>query len=432
MSIHLKIEQLSDVTKQQIDEDTNLNYTHVIKRSGKQIFKTYHFHSITDEHCIIPFSYCLTNYPSCRKKRSEYYPFTTEATKCIAIPRPEQREIIKESISQLKSTGSTMISAYPGFGKTCCSIILACKIKLRVLVIVNKVLLMTQWKDSITAFSPDASICCLTPAIIKKKKNIPECDFYIVNAINIPKLDKKFLHTVGNVIVDEAHLIMAESLSRSLHCLQPRNLIGLTATPYRPDGLDTLLTLYFGSHRIIRKLAREHIVYTVNTGFKPIVKFTNDGTMNWGSVLDSQASDTGRNKIITDIVANHPDRNILIMVKRVSQGEYLNKTLIHNNERVDTLLGKSQTFDKDARVLIGTTQKVGTGFDHNRLDMLILAADVDEYFIQYLGRIFRTKEGIPIVFDLVDDNYTLQKHFKSRCSVYTEHGGTIRQYNPPS
>ena len=74
--------------------------------------------------------------------------------------------------------------------------------------------------------------------------------------------------------------------------------------------------------------------------------------------------------------------------------------------------------DPEAKVLIGTNSKVGTGFDHPKLNTLILAADVEEYYVQYMGRIFRTKEGTPIIFDMVDNNPTLEKHFKT-FEIYT-------------
>ena len=93
-------------------------------------------------------------------------------------------------------------------------------------------------------------------------------------------------------------------------------------------------------------------------------------------------------------------------------------------------MGSNQEFDKKARILIGTISKIGTGFDHPSLDALMLAADVEEYFIQFLGRCMRTKEVEPIVFDLVDNYTVLKKHFNTRRSVYQEHGGIIKLYKP--
>ena len=87
--------------------------------------------------------------------------------------------------------------------------------------------------------------------IISKKDE--KSHFFIINAQNVEKLPKDFFKDVGSVIVDEAHMIMAETLSKSLQYVSPRYLLGLTATPYRPDGLDILLQLYFGKYKIIRE-----------------------------------------------------------------------------------------------------------------------------------------------------------------------------------
>ncbi len=53
-----------------------------------------------------------------------------------------------------------------------------------------------------------------------------------------------------------------------------------------------------------------------------------------------------------------------------------------NINHVATLFGSNQKFDKNCKVLIGTSAKIGTGFDFDKLDTLLLAADVVEYYIQ--------------------------------------------------
>ena len=118
-----------------------------------------------------------------------------------------------------------------------------------------------------------------------------------------------------------------------------------------------------------------------------------------------------------------------MLVKRVSQGEYLCNKLRETGENVTSLYGNNQLFDESARILIGTCQKVGVGFDHPKLDTLMLAADIEEYFVQYLGRVFRIKDTEPVVFDLVDDNGILKKHFKTRRGVYQTHGGVVKNYH---
>ena len=98
-------------------------------------------------------------------------------------------------------------------------------------------------------------------------------------------------------------------------------------------------------------------------------------------------------------------------------------------EDVTSLIGTKQSYEINSRILIGTCSKVGTGFDHPKLDTLLLAADVEEYFIQYLGRCMRTRDNLPVVFDLVDDNSILLKHYKTRVGVYEKHGGVIKPLN---
>ena len=114
------------------------------------------------------------------------------------------------------------------------------------------------------------------------------------------------------------------------------------------------------------------------------------------------------------------------MVKRISQGEYLYENLLEKGQSVTALFGKNQTFDVESRVLIGTCSKVGVGFDHPNLNTLLLAADVEEYFVQYLGRVFRTRDVEPVIIDLLDKNKILTKHFSTRRNIYQNHGGIIK------
>ena len=156
---------------------------------------------------------------------------------------------------------------------------------------------------------------------------------------------------------------------------------------------------------------------------------TVQGRVNWGAILDAQSKNEERNELIIRIIQSYPQRNFLVLIKRVVQGEYLLKRLQELNEHVTDLIGNNQEFDQSARILIGTCQKVGVGFDHSKLDTLLLATDIEEYFIQYLGRVFRTQESEPVIFDLVDENKILQKHFSTREGVYIQHGGTIKNFS---
>lgn len=422
MSCKLLVDSLTDEQKAKVDEELMIEVeasNFAAGPFGQSAPKKYIYpYEIVGEHVFLPFFYAYNNLSIERPKRR-----TDSKMKLDFIfdLREEQKEVKKEAINILNKRGSVLISLGCGMGKTFTSTYIACKIQLKTLVIVNKVVLMKQWKESILKTCPEARI-----QLISTKSKLKDADFYIINAINVPKMGAEFFETMQTLIVDECHLIMAELLSKCMQYIFPRYLIGLSATPYRPDGLTKLLDVYFGEYKIIRELYRYHVVYKINTGFKPKVELTRAGKVNWGSILDSQANSPERNEMIIDIVKEHPDRHFLILVKRITQGEHLLQRLEEEGEYVDSLLGKSQEFNEKTRILVGTTSKVGVGFDWPRADALLLAADLQEYFIQYLGRVFRRRDMTPIVFDLVDDNKILKRHYTERGRVYKKHGGEIK------
>ena len=378
---------------------------------------------VGEDYVYIPFSYgrtCAGGPYECPGRKS----FPELKCKFDGSLRPHQKEVKTEAISHLNKYGSTMISCYCGFGKTCLAIYIATKIKLKVLIITHRIVLINQWKAAIARFCPTATIQVLT-----SKSVMNDCDFYIMNASNVPKHDSEYYKDIGFTIVDEAHLIMAEGLSKCLQRIVPRYLLGLSATPYREDGLNILLDLYFGKRKIYRKLYRKHNVYKVQTKFVPTVEFAANGRVNWGVILDTQANDDERNEMIIRLVKYFPERVFLILCKRVTQGKYLVKRLSDEGEDVTSLIGNQQEYEQKSRILVGTSSKAGTGFDHPRLDAMILASDIQAYFIQFLGRCMRTQEVVPMVFDIVDKNPILDKHYKVRRSVYLEHGGTIKDFS---
>ena len=337
--------------------------------------------------------------------------------------RDEQKVVKRESIDHLNKYGSSIIAACTGFGKSCTAVYIATKIKMRTLIITHRIVLVSQWKKVLEKFCPDAKVQILTV-----KSKMEDCDFYIMNAINVPKHNVDFYRSIGFVMVDEIHCIMAEGLSKCMTRLTPRYVLGLSATPYREDGLNILLDLYFGTRKIYRKLYRPHKVYKIQTSFVPTVELAKNGRVNWGVVLDSQANNAERNEMIVRLVQYFKDRVFLILCKRVDQGEYLVKRFEEVGEDVTSLIGKNQEYEQKSRILVGTASKTGTGFDHARLDAMVMASDIQAYFVQYLGRVFRRKDVVPLVFDIVDKNPILERHFNVRRATYLEHGGGIRDF----
>ena len=380
---------------------------------------------VKDNKAYIPFRWALNNIPNSSRTSREN--LSKISVKFNSTLRDIQKEIKDECVDSLNKKGCVLISLYPGAGKTCLSIFLSSRIGLKTLIICHRIVLIEQWIKAIERFIDNPKIGFVKPSLsAKKMEQVKNCDFLIVNAQNVKTLGEEFFKDVGLVIIDEIHCILAESLSESLGYLSPRYMIGLSATPHRPDGLDKLLDFYFGEeNKITRQLYHPHVVYKVDTG----IEYEEDTKTEWCAMISSQCLHEKRNNFIVNIVLHFKDRHFLVLCKRVDQAKYIAKSLEDEKENVSLMTENVNTFDENSRIIIASVQKVGVGFSHDILDSLIIASDLEEYFIQYLARVMRSKEVKPIVFDLVDNNKSLKRHFTERKKVYQEAGGVIHNFN---
>ena len=420
MSVKLYLDNLTVEQRENIYNDLVVIVGNAVEYGGQE--RIVYPYLLTDKELILPHNYASTVLKQNRPPREQYGSTNNDF---ICELREKQIVVKKEAMSIMGKNGSVLISAHTGFGKTATAISIYSSCKLKTLVIAHRIVLINQWKDSFEKFCPSAKVSILKPD--KADKN-DGSDVWIVNAENVPKFPDNFFDKIGLVIADEVHALMAENLSRSLTRVFPRYLLGLSATPYREDGLNKLLDIYFGTQKIIREMKREHIVYKINTGFSAPMEKSKTGRLNWNAVLDWQSKHIERNQLIVDIVCYFATKKFLILVKRIEHGNILLNLLKEKGIEATSMLGTQKKFDKDARVLIGTTNKLGVGFDHPNLDALCLATDVEGYFIQYLGRVFRREDVVPIILDFVDKNPILEKHFETRVEVYEKSGGKIKNF----
>ena len=421
MSIQSNTHVLTNEQKSSIVKDLEIEH----KKGGNyrqnapiQIIRPYHVHNSTGI-VTLPYYYGRNVLGLMPRARDSYPEVNMVFTGAL---RDYQMNVKRDAIAALNTQGTCLLALHVGWGKSTFAVYLASKLNHKTVIVLNKLMLVKQWMGEVEKYTQ--SKC----QFVKPNMTLDEsCDFYIINAINIPKMGDTFFQSVGTCIIDEIHLIMAEKLYQSLRFIHPRYVIGLSATPYRPDGLNKLLDLYCGPDRIVQKLNKPHTVYAVMTRIRIPYDLQPDGKVDWNSVLNNQAGDMNRNRFIVSLVKHHPHRHFLILCKRIQHGKTLVELLKAEKETVTELLGNTRTFDEDARVLVATSQKCGVGFSHNKLDALILASDMEEYFIQYLGRVFRNPDSTPIVFDLVDNMPVLQRHYLTRKQTYITSGGTVHE-----
>jgi superfamily II DNA or RNA helicase len=416
MSVSIPLKSLSQEQKKKISKDLEISpkETSYGKKENILCFNVVETHN--EKNVVLPFFYGRELNASAR-----HHPPTSLSFK--GQLNSIQQEIKDETLQQITTNNSILISLYCGAGKTAFSLFLCSLLKLKTAILTHRINLIDQWEYSINKFCPGAKIQVLQP----NTKMNSDCDFYIMNVANVKKMTHDFSH-IGILIVDEAHTICTENLSQSLFSFFPKYAIALTATPDRSDGLGSILDLFFGN-RIVRKLFRPFNCYTYETNIKLPTRTNKMGKLDWNYVLENQCNNEERNELIIKVIRYFSNRNILVLCKRVNQTEYIHKRLKHLKESSDVFVSTGRTFDYDCRVLVSTFSKAGTGFDHPKLDMLIIASDVQEGIEQYHGRIFRREDSVPIVIDFLDKLHTMYKHYKFREEYYKSVGGEVKDFS---
>ena len=401
-----------------------------------QAFESFESGSPPVKYICLPFSFYYHHCSSIPKQTlfANHTYQTSMKFKGDLLPR--QQQIKDEAVEILGRTGSILLCLHTGFGKTIFALYLAARIGLKTIVLCHRAIIMQQWVDSASRYLPGSKCEIFEPSKVKKQNGdlnaaYGDVNVLVCNVINVPKFPREFFATFGLCIVDEVHTVCTQQFSKALHSLVPSYLIGLSATPFRTDGMDRLLELYLGPEMIERKMHRFFNAYKLATKFTPTIEEQSTiegGGLNWNAVLESQATSQTRNMLICKLVYYFSHRVILILVKRKDHALKLKKMLQTLGVDVDCFIHTDKTVNYDCKVLIATYSKGGVGFDHPKLNMLITGADVEENFMQYLGRIFRRDDTVPIYIDLRDDLPTLVKHSQSRLAVCKEVGGIVKEF----
>ena len=158
--------------------------------------------------------------------------------------RENQKPAIDACLKDFDINGGCLLCAGCGFGKTSCSLYLACQLKVKTLVIVHKHFLLNQWIESIKKFVPNAKV----GTIRGKTIDIEDKDIVIgmLQSISMKDYDKNIFKDFGLTIVDECHHISSEVFSQALPKISTKYMLGLTATPNRKDGLAKVFKWYLG------------------------------------------------------------------------------------------------------------------------------------------------------------------------------------------
>jgi len=375
--------------------------------------------------------------------------------------REKQLVVVDECHKRIIKEGGGIITLPCGFGKTVIALYLAAKLGLKTLVIVHKTFLQDQWQERANFFT-NAKI----GTIRQDKIDIEGKDIVIgmLQSISMKDYDKNIFNDFGLVIYDEAHHIISKVFSNALFKINPKHIIGLSATPpYRKGNLIQGLTLHLGDiiYKIDRKEGNNAIIKTFMYSTKHKLfeekRIWMKGTVrpNAQKMINNICELQSRNKIMVDIIYNMwkiEDRKILVLSGRTSKIAHL-KTLkdmlkdkideevkagrLLNNECCSYFYtGKTSQLErseaeKHADILFATYEMAHEGLDIPRLNTIILTTpktDVE----QAIGRIMRKDSSetsvIPLIIDIVDELSTFPKQYEKREQLYKKFKYDIEEY----
>ncbi|HPI89387.1 MAG TPA: DEAD/DEAH box helicase family protein [Spirochaetota bacterium] len=343
-----------------------------------------------------------------------------------------------------------VLVAPPGTGKT----VMACAIIARrcvpTLVLVHRKQLIEQWKMQIIKFlGVDKKAIGLITATSKKDKGM--IDIAMIQSLTRMENLKELTKQYGMIVIDECHHIPAVSFESMVSQIPSRYFLGLTATPYRKDGLQPIIHMQCGPIR-----------HTINETApsldrKVIVKETPFAMQSYQEkqtaiheVWEAITTDISRTELIAkDIVkVLESGRFPLVLSDRKEHLYSLSKAIKMNsgNNSMNEYIFVGEMGKKARKkaleeikvsltnpvkpYILSTSSLIGEGFDLPELDTLFITMPVSfkGRVIQYAGRLHRDNPGKNNVeiYDYCDSSLGLTiSMFKKRLSAYREMGYNI-------
>lgn len=212
--------------------------------------------------------------------------------------------------------------------------------------------------------------------------------------------------------------------------------VGLSATPFRRDGLTRLIYLFVGNlvHRVDPARLRAEGAVLKPTIIHRYTDFAYDFRDDYQAMLTALTEDEIRNAQITSDVLKEIKRCsgvALIVTDRVTHCGCLAGLLRGQGVKVAVLTGKVLSKERMGivkavqagmvQVLISTIQLIGEGFDCPGLTSLFMCSPIkwQGRLLQVMGRILRPGPNKQAkLYDYIDKPGVLQASARSRMRVY--------------
>jgi superfamily II DNA or RNA helicase len=367
---------------------------------------------------------------------------------------PNQIEPVNSLLNACKTLGGGILKAGTGTGKTLMSVHIISKLRVKTIVVVNKIPLMRQWESELKRFIPG-----ITVGFIQGQKNVSVegADVVIAMLQSLARVEypDSLFEDFSLAIIDEIHNTSSRVFSQVLGKLCCRYTIGLSATPKRSDGCEYVFKYHIGD------IVHESDVK--RSGLPPVLKyikidsseyneisvvnrFTGQKQIQFTSMLSELITMPKRNRIILELIKDlvtNDNRKVLVLSDRREHLKNL-KTDLDKDLSVDFTYGlflgqmkqKDLQLSRASQVIFATFSAFGEGVSEKDLDTLILITP--KKFVghlknsvknesgkleQIVGRIFRKDhtDKNPLIVDLHDNFSVYKNQSAQRRTFYKQH-----------
>ncbi len=408
------------------------------------IERTLSFYSYEGQTLIVPRGYIRHLIAIMERQGLKYQ--MEDHTRCLSAVdfdmQAELRPYQETAVQDILKRRFGVLQAPPGAGKTVIALAVIAKRKQPALVIVHTKELLYQWR---------ARACAFLGMTEDEVGLIGDGHRYMGDRLTIAlvhslyKVGKEISSQVGFLIVDECHHTPARTFTDAVSLFDCRYMLGLSATPYRRDGLTRTIYLYLGDrvHEIDHNalIEENHIMPAQIVARETSFDYP-DPAGDYQGCIQALTLDADRNEmILSDVEAEEAQGSgiALVLSDRTEHCHRLHRGLLARGIETRLLTGSTKKKERaqtvaelnanKARALVATVQLIGEGFDLKQLSSVFLATPIkfSGRVKQSVGRVLRTHEGKETakVFDYVDRPPVLSAGFKARCRAYQEMGCKI-------
>ncbi len=351
-------------------------------------------------------------------------------------------ETQENAIAAICNNTHGLICARVGFGKTYIASDAITKIKKKTLIVVNNASkdgLMDQWIDCILKYTT-----CKSVGIIRADKFDSEHDVCITTVqtlcSKVRRDDREFMVKMYNAnfgvtFFDECHIsVAAPEFSESLKTIYSSRLYGLSATPFRTDGLSKLLEWHIGP-----EIYNDNILFVLPlyVGLLDIplelgksLKYLTYGSATslpsrYAKFLTEQDTYIKSFARMVDMCID-AGRNPLVLSSKIDM-LYLIEKEMKNKEHVSIVHADSKTKDYNKRCILATYGMFKMGMNVPHLDTLLFANPLTNKggLIQAIGRVARVIKEKPnknvLIIDITNSAYNVMMDMRKYRTYHYQH-----------